>query len=207
MSASGDALTLWEYHRMHHALRPCDAAIGLGSHDLGVAEYAAELYRRGLFPVLVFSGGRNRIQPERFPEGEAVRFRERAVELGVPGDAILVEPNATNTGENIRFSRELLPDARSVMLIAMPPMERRAYATCRKVWPEVEVVCASRPQGFGEYAGTMGGEAHVIEMLVGDLQRVIEYPDRGFAIEQPVPLEVRAAYQRLRDAGFDARLI
>jgi hypothetical protein len=44
-------------------------------------------------------------------------------------------------------------------------------------------------------------------MLVGDLQRVIEYPGRGFAIEQDVPDDVRAASSSLIDAGFDNRLL
>jgi hypothetical protein len=34
---------------------------------------------------------------------------------------------------------------------------------------------------------------------------VIEYPKRGFAIEQPVPGEVREAYERLARAGFAGR--
>ncbi|WP_308191773.1 YdcF family protein [Kitasatospora humi] len=167
---------------------------------------AAELYHRGLFPTVVFSGARNRVRPELFPQGEAVRFRERALELGVPETAVLLEPRATNTGENIRFSRALLPGVRSVLLISMPTMERRAYATCRKLWPEVEVLCASAPRELGEYLAAVGDEGHVIDMLVGEVQRVIEYPERGFTIEQPVPEEVRAAYLRLRRAGFDTRL-
>ncbi|MGC0315253.1 YdcF family protein [Kitasatospora acidiphila] len=206
-----DAQTLWDYHHLHHPLRPCDAAIGLGGHDLGVAACAAELYHRGLFPVLVFSGGRSRVHPERLPRGEAVRFRERALELGVPEDVILVEPDATNTGENISLSRAVLASAgiavRSVLLITVPPVERRAFATCRRQWPGVEVVCASAPGELGEYMRAIGDEKDVLDMLVGELQRVVEYPRRGFAIAQPVPDDVRAAYERLRSAGFDSRLI
>lgn len=93
------------------------------------------------------------------------------------------------------------------MLIAMPYMERRAFATCRKVWPAVEVVCASAPLEFNDYVKVIGNEKHVIDMLVGDMQRVIEYPKLGFAIEQEVPEEVHDAYDRLCRAGFDTRLI
>ncbi|MFD7447941.1 YdcF family protein [Kitasatospora sp. NPDC059827] len=206
-----DAQTIWDYHQMHHELRPCDAAIGLGSHDLGVPVYAAELYHTGLFPTLVFTGGPNPTHPERFPRGEAVHFREHALELGVPESAILLEPKATNTGQNISLSQEVLASAgrkvRSVMLIAMPYMERRAFATCRKLWPDVEVVCSSAPLEFNGYVKVIGNEKHVIDMLVGDMQRVIEYPKLGFAVEQEVPEEANAAYDRLCRAGFDTRLI
>jgi hypothetical protein len=73
-----DARLIWDYHQMGHSLRPCSAAIGLGSHDLGVASYAAELYRAQLFPVLVFSGATSKTTAARFPRGEAVQYREHA---------------------------------------------------------------------------------------------------------------------------------
>lgn len=44
-------------------------------------------------------------------------------------------------------------------------------------------------------------------MLVGDFQRIIEYPARGFAIAQDVPADVTDAYQRLIAAGYDSRLV
>jgi len=206
-----DAKIIWDFHQMHHELRPCDAAIGLGSHDFGVPAYAAELYHAGMFPSLIFTGATNPTHPERFPRGEAVHFREHALALGVPDSAILVEPAATNTGQNISLSRAVLASAgvtvTRVMLIAMPYMQRRAYATCRLVWPEVDIVCASQPLEFDDYVKTIGDEKLVTNMLVGDLQRVIEYPQLGFAIEQEVPGEVHAAYQRLLTQGFTRRLL
>ncbi|GAU67628.1 hypothetical protein SSP35_05_01950 [Streptomyces sp. NBRC 110611] len=206
-----DATVIWDYHQMGHEPRPCSAAICLGSHDLGAATFAARQYHAGLFPVLVFSGGNSPTTAALYPRGEAVHFREHALDLGVPDSAILLEPNAGNTGQNITFSREVLLGAgvevESVMLIAMPYMERRAYATCRKVWPEVDVVCASDPLDFADYVKSIGDERLVIDTMVGDLQRVIEYPKLGFAIEQEVPDEVLAAYERLLHAGFDSRLL
>lgn len=43
-----DATLIWNFHQMGHEQRPCSAAIGLGSHDLGVATAAVDLYRAGL---------------------------------------------------------------------------------------------------------------------------------------------------------------
>lgn len=205
------AQAIWDYHQMGHQLRPCSAAIGLGSHDLGVATHSARLYREGLFPVVVFSGGNSPTTRARFPRGEAVHYREHAMELGVPDDAILVEPKASNTGHNISYSRELLAttgiEVASLLLISKPYMERRAYATCRRLWPEAQVVCASEPMELDDYVTSIGDAKLVIDMLVGDLQRVIEYPKLGFAIEQDVPEGVHDAYRRLLEAGFDSRLL
>jgi uncharacterized SAM-binding protein YcdF (DUF218 family) len=206
-----DALALWRYHRLGHELRPGDAGIGLGSHDLGVATYTAELYHRGLFPVIVFTGGSTPTTRGRFPRGEAVHYREHALELGVPDSAILIDPNATNTGANIVNARALLTAAghqpRRVLLISKPYAERRSYATARKLWPEVEIVCASMPLCYAEYVRTIGDERLVVDMMTGDLQRIIEYPARGFAIPQDVPPDVLAAYERLRAAGFVSRAV
>lgn len=205
------ARTIWDYHQMRHPLRPCEAAIGLGSHDLGVAAFTAELYRVGMFPLVVFTGGNSPTTAKRFPRGEAGHFREHAPALGVPDEAILLEPDAANTGQNIEFSRRVLAAAgvspASVLLVSKPYMERRAFATCRKLWPEVEVVCASEPLEFDDYLKSIGNERLVVDMLVGDLQRVIEYPRLGFAVEQDVPEDAHAAYESLLAAGFDSRLL
>ncbi|MEU0663980.1 YdcF family protein [Streptomyces lavendulocolor] len=202
---------IWDYHLMGHQLRPADVAIGLGSHDLGVAAAAADLYHRGLFPTLVFTGGNSPTTKARFPRGEAVHFREHALELGVPHSAILVEPNAANTGQNITLTRELLAAAgiapATVMLVSKPYMERRSFATARKLWPDVEIVCASEPLELDDYFKSIGDEKLVVDMLVGDLQRVIEYPKQGFAIAQDVPEDVHAAYESLIRDGFTSRLI
>jgi uncharacterized SAM-binding protein YcdF (DUF218 family) len=145
------------------------------------------------------------------PRGEAVHYRERALELGVPGADVLVEPNARNTGENIRFSRAALEEAgadvSSVLLISKPYEERRAYATARKLWPEVEFVSASTPMTLKEYVDSIQDARLVIDMLVGALQRLLIYPEQGFMISQPVPDDVREAYERLCHEGFTSRLL
>ena len=130
--------------------------------------------------------------------------------LGVPRDAIIIEPHAANTGQNIEFSRRALDAAEipvtSVMLISKPYMQRRAYATMRKSWPGADACAPPKNLSFDEYLKSIGDDKLVIDMLVGDLQRIIEYPARGFAIAQDVPGAVTDAYRRLTAAGHDSRL-
>ncbi|OBQ49135.1 hypothetical protein A4U61_29630 [Streptomyces sp. H-KF8] len=209
--AWADAQRLWDFQQMGHKLRPCSVAIGLGSHDLGVADTTADLYHRGMMPLIVFTGATSRTTRDRMPRGEAEHYRERAMELGVLADAILVEPRARNTGENIRFSRALLEEHQvnvsSVLLVSKPYEERRAYATACKLWPEVEWLNASTPMTLSEYVDSIGNAHLVIDMLAGAQQRLMIYPQQGFMIEQRVPDAVTAAYERLRDAGFTSRLV
>ncbi|PPK93380.1 uncharacterized SAM-binding protein YcdF (DUF218 family) [Kineococcus xinjiangensis] len=206
-----DVETLWGYHQLHHPPATTDVGIGLGSHDLGVATCAAQLYAAGRFPFVVFTGANAPTTIERFPRGEAVHYREHALSLGVPDEAIVVEPRARNTGENITLVRELLAargvEVASVTLISRPYQQRRAHATCRKLWPEIEVYCASLPMALDDYVAGIGDADRVVNMLVGDTQRIDVYAEEGFAIAQEVPDEVRAAYRRLVDAGYTARLV
>lgn len=95
----------------------------------------------------------------------------------------------------------------SVLLVSKPYEERRSYAMMRKLWPEIEVVCASTPMGLEDYADSIGDARMVIDMIVGALQRVLVFPALGLAIEQEVPDSVVAAYERLCADGFTSRLL
>ncbi|WP_404958034.1 YdcF family protein [Streptomyces sp. 147326] len=206
-----DAEQLWDFQQMHHELRPCSVAIGLGSHDLGVADVAADLYHRGMAPLIVFTGATSRTTRERMPRGEAEHYRERALELGVPAFVVLVEPHARNTGENILLSRSLLAEqgvrVESVLLVSKPYEERRAYATARKLWSEVEITSASAPTTLAEYVDSIQDPRLVFDMLVGAQQRLLVYPQLGFLIPQDVPPAVSEAYSRLCSSGFTSRLV
>ncbi|MEV6419972.1 YdcF family protein [Streptomyces sp. NPDC051662] len=202
---------LWDYQQMHHEPRPCSVGVGLGSHDLGVADTTVALYRRGMMPLIVFTGATSQTTKGRMPRGEAEHYRDRALELGVPVDAILVEPNARNTGQNITLSRSLLEErgieVSSVLLVSKPYEERRAYATARKLWPEAEFVCASTSMTLPEYVDSIQDPRFVVDMLVGSLQRLLIYPMHGFTVPQEVPGDVTQAYERLVSRGFTSRLV
>ena len=160
-----DAQTLWDYHQLSHELRPTDIAIGLGSHDVGVAEHTADLYHRGLFPLIVFTGVNAPTTVDAFPRGEALHFTERAIELGVQPEVILQETQGTNTGENFTLTKRLSQsehiDARSATVVSRPYQQRRAYATARKIWPELDLLCSSRVQPFKQYIKNIGDPERV----------------------------------------------
>lgn len=204
------AQIVWAYHQMNHDLEPSELGLGLGSHDLGVADAAVTLYRQGKVPRLLFSGANSPTTREIFPDGEAIAYRDRAVALGVNPRDILVESDATNTGENFEFAKRRVEheglEVHMLTVVCKPYMQRRAYATCRMVWPEVEVQCYSGPLSYEEYVESIGDEKLVIDMLVGDLQRVMMYPGLGYAIEQDIPTEVSEAFANLVDQGFTSRL-
>jgi len=91
-------------------------------------------------------------------------------------------------------------------VISRPYQQRRAYAICKLLWREATVVCASQPLLLRDYVATIGDVKLVIDMIVGDTERVIEYPNRDHAADQEVPAVGRAPpLARLIDAGFTSR--
>ena len=206
---------IWHYHQLNHQLVRADVILVLCSHDKAVAYRGAQLFLEGWAPLLIFSGGLGAITRELWTEPEANQFARIAVEAGVPPEHILIENRSTNTGENVAFTRQLLIerglDLRSFIVVQKPYMERRSYATFRKVWPEKDVIVTSPRVSFDEYVARYSNEVlspdDVISIMVGDLQRIREYPAKGFQIRQEIPDDVWAAYRELVDAGYDTRLI
>lgn len=205
------AQVVWDYHRLGHALKPADLLFVLGSHDLRVAEHAADLFHRKLAPRVVLSGGFGIRKASPWAKSEAEMFAEVLRERDVPESAILLESRSTNTGENVRFTRELLAArglvVQSVIAVQKPYMERRTYATIRKQWPDVALRVSSPSLTFAAYCDSTLSLRDIIEFMVGDLQRIIEYPQRGFMIAQEVPEAVRCAYDVLVAAGFTGQLL
>jgi uncharacterized SAM-binding protein YcdF (DUF218 family) len=204
------AQKIWDYHHLNHQLEKSDLILALGSNDLRVAEFAADLYLRGYAPLLVFSGNAGVLTRHRFSKPEAEMFAEVARERGVPEDAILIEVESTNTGENVIFSRRLLEsrgiNPESLILAQKPYMERRTYATFMKFWPGKKVIVTSSPIPFSEYPTEELSKDLVISIMVGDLQRIRIYPSRGFQIEQEIPDDVWQAYEKLVELGYDRHL-
>ena len=209
------AQTIWDYHKLNHLLEKADAILVLCSHDERVAERAAELFNDGWAQLVIFSGGAGAITRQLWSEPEAERFARLAINKGIPTEKILIENRSSNTGENIRFTKQLLADhgleLQKFIVVQKPYMERRSYATFRKLWPEKDVLVTSPQLTFEEYLSTYSNTAlswrDVVSIMVGDLQRIRVYPALGFQIEQHVPGEIISAYDQLIAAGFTKHLI
>jgi uncharacterized SAM-binding protein YcdF (DUF218 family) len=206
---------VWRYHHMDHELQKSDVILVLCSHDTTVAERGAQLFLDGWAPLLMFTGGLGSITKHLWSDPEADRFARIAIGMGVPEDRILIENRSTNTGENVAFTRELLRsrglDPSSFILVQKPYMERRTFATFRQVWPEKSVRVTSPQISMHDYLTRYSHQSlsveDVISIMVGDLQRIREYPARGFQIPQEIPADVWHAYDQLVAAGFDRHLL
>jgi len=213
MAARTDDLAgiLWDYMLLRQEVSPADVILVLGSNDVRVGEHGARLFLRGLAPLMVCSGKVGRLTAGRFEKSEAETFADAAVRLGVPRSAILIEDASTNTGENIDRSRALLASRgihpSRLILVQKPYMERRAWATFKRRWSEPDLMVTSPPIPYDEYPTPGIPRDLVINILVGDVQRMRVYAERGFQVPQPVPDEVWAAWEELVARGYTGHLV
>lgn len=208
------AKIVWDYMCMNMQPEKSDAIFVLCSHDTRVAERAADLYNEGFAPWVIVSGGAGKLTQDLFDKPEAEVFKNILIKTGVPEDRIILEPNAANTGENVQFTYRLLQSLSkaftSFILVQKPYMERRTYATFKKQWPDssTKISVTSPTLNYEEYmAGSAIDKNFVISVMVGDLQRIREYPGMGYQIEQEIPDEVWKAYEELVNAGYTQHLM
>jgi uncharacterized SAM-binding protein YcdF (DUF218 family) len=208
------ARVIWAYHCLVQEPVPGDVMIALGTNDLRVAEFAADLYLAGFGGMLVCSGGVAHLGDmlaTGWKKTEAEMYAEVAEKRGVPRERILLEDRSTNTSENIRFARTLLDQRairpRRIVIVVKPFMRRRTWATLTVVWPEMPASLASPRMTLDEYFTPELDAEKVIHIMMGDLQRIWIYGRKGWSAPQAIPEEVQAAYRRLVQLGYTQHLI
>ena len=183
-----------------------DLILAAGSHDLRAAEHAAQLYLNRAAPLIVCSGGYGKMTEGVFARPEGELFAERCMELGVPEKDILVENQAANTGENFTFSRRLLSAhgifPKNGIISCKPYMAKRAWASGTKQWREVRWFVSTPKLSFRDYPTPATPLESMIQLMVGDLQRLRVYAEKGFQVPIEVPEEIWQANGRLIRDGY-----
>lgn len=212
------ARIIWDYHHMNQSLEKADVLFVLGGHDLRVPEYAAKLYTEGYAPFVLVSGGmahNDDLLKTGWDKTEADMFKEVLVRDGVPSDKIILESEAKNTGDNFALGRKVFDEAcvtfQSVVVVTKPYMERRAFATGAKQWSDKHMIVTSPPIGFEDYFSHYVNEETspetVLNIMMGDLQRIEVYGRNGFQIPQEIPEVVREAFRKLKLRGYTKHLL
>ena len=205
---------IWDYLRLGVEPRKADVIVGFGNFNDNIARRAAQLYREGYAPKVLFTGGLGRNTEGLLPESEALRFGKVAAQCGVPWEDILLEDRSTNTRDNILFTRQLLeaqgiPHAR-ILGVHQPFMERRITAAMGVYWPELDFSVTSPQVSIPEYleASARQGITHnaAVSVIVGDFQRMDLYAKLGYQLPQHIPEEAWEAFRQLVALGYDTQL-
>jgi uncharacterized SAM-binding protein YcdF (DUF218 family) len=204
------AKSVWDYMKLNQTPTPADCILVFGSNDPRVATYGAELFLRRLAPLILFSGKRGGLT-QKWKKTEAEKFAQIAIRAGVPRSKILIEREATNTGENVLFTKRLLEkqglNPGSFLVVQKPYMERRTWATFKKVWPRKKIIVSSPPISFEDYPNRSISKRDVIAIMLSDLQKIALYPQKGFQIPQRIPKKVLDCYRQLVKLGYTEHLV
>ena len=149
--------------------------------------HAARLFHAGKVKWIVASGGCALCGEEYYPEASAMR--DLLVDLGVPGERVLLEEESRNTRENAVHSAELLRahGFRKVLLITSASHMRRAFAAFRAAG----VDAIPTPTDFQRRASNPGvlawlpdaGALHRSTLAIKEYLGFAVYRHRGWAIE------------------------
>ncbi len=206
------AQTLWNYHTLSMDVpQKADLLLVAGSHDTEVARRGAQLALDNDYRQIVISGGTGKVTAGLFKEPESVIFQRIFAKKGIEESRVLLETQATNSGENITLTRALLGEKAIAvgtgLLVTKPYMERRLLATATKQWPEVSWSVTSPALSLLDYLKTEEMVQRTIELMVGDLQRIELYAEKGFQTSQEIPAHVWAAFEVLVGLGYDAQVV
>ena len=196
-------------------LEKADVIIAFGCADPMVAQRAAQLFLDGWAPYVVFSGGLGKGTEGRLAKSEAEHYAQIALGMGVPQEKMILETRSTNTGENLRFTHELLKERniRTAIVVHQPNMGKRIRATLAKQWPDPDVRFLIAPadrslEGYLDRLSACGLDEHeMVSNIIGDFQRMKIYARLGYQTPVEMPEHAWQAFETVRSFGYTRYII
>lgn len=184
-----------------------DLIIGFGHFDMKIPVHCGRLYSKGLSKKILFTGGVGAGSAD-LKQPEAIEFKQELLRKcsNIPDEDIITEEKSTNTGENIIFSEKVLLSLdhgfcfqngiKRIIAVASPYRQRRVYLALRKLYPDLKIYNAPPQSTFEEELSLFAGKGqNLIEQVVGELEKLIVYPEKGFIIKEIIPREIMNAYE------------
>lgn len=201
------AKEIWSYMSTGKSFAKSDAIVICCSYDLRVCDHACDLIKSGYSDTLVISGYYGNWTQHLWNEPEAQVFLKRAIKNGISNDQILLETHATNFGENIVFSKQLIPNANTVVFVSKPNSLLRVSLTAQTQWPEVKALVSCPDIAFPDEVSNVIGIWGVINEMVGDIERIQKYPALGFQAKHELPKTIIENWNYLVENGFTYHLM
>jgi uncharacterized SAM-binding protein YcdF (DUF218 family) len=175
-------------HLIETRIAPADLLFVFGTRH-GVDEFVAEaarLWRARFYRHAIVSGGATLAEPEP----EAAVIKRLMIDAGVPGDIILTEDTATNTGENVILSLPVLDQAiglakiGSVIALGKLCTSRRYLMTLERHWPDVDKMLVAV-----NWFGVPRDDWHRYQLsrarVLREYEKIAPYLARGFIAPWP----------------------
>lgn len=181
-----------------------DVVFVFGSLRLPVVwEKVAELYKTGCAQKILITGGfgNNYFQKYSPDKPEAEVISKILILKGIPKSAIILETKATNILENVLFGMEKLKnqkiDVKKVILVSKPFAMRRCFATFKKQYPNIDLICC--PPTLSVLKSADRPKTEYAKRLLGELERLKIYSKKGDLIPQKIPKLVLKTADKIKD--------
>ena len=116
-----------------------DVGIVLGNDHVDTMIAVKEILDQGICDKFILTGHSAKMDKE--PECD--RFFKKGLELGIPAQNMLLENRATNSYENLEFSKQIINEqlggfdnCKKILFIAKAFVTRRVEMTAKKLYPD-----------------------------------------------------------------------
>ncbi len=150
-------------------------------------EKAVELYKKGLVPKIIFTGGAN----AESKKIESEEMKNLALILGVKEQDIITEDKSTNTMENVTFALPIidkeigLGKINKITVVVKDFHSRRAVMTLRKYLPEhIKILSAPYKSEDYRYSKEVWHETEIgREKINEEIDKIRLYLEKGHLAE------------------------
>ncbi len=211
MDTINSAKNIWDFLKINQDLTKSDLILVLGNSDIRTVDKAVELYKKNYANKIIITGGLGRISSNLFDKPEAVVFKNIAVQKGVKDLDIEIESNSTNTFDNFRFTKKMIDESKvsvkSIIIVTKPYMEKRAYLMAKEIFHNTNLTVTSPDIEFSNYPNQILTKEFVINMLVGEIQRLIIYASHSEIEKVNMPKDILQNYNYLIEKGYTKQLL
>jgi len=189
---------VWTYLSVSDKLKKSDVIFVLGRDDFNIADKAIELYKKNFAPMILLTGGRGRLTGS-IKGSEAFAFYMYLQNKGIPAENIVLESNSSNTGENIleglKILNKLNIKIKRIILTTHGPHMRRALATAKEYNNTIEWLATPDSCSLPLNQNYLDAARE----LVGEINRLDEYPKLGYFSFQNIPTDIFSAKQAIEN--------
>ena len=202
---------IWNYMKLDMKIEKSDLILGCGCANLNIPIKCAELLKNNYADNILFSGGLGKITVDSFDKTEAEKYREIAIEQGIDKNKIFIENKSTNTGDNFRFSLKVIEKynikSDKIIIVHNNLSQRRTLSAAKAIMKNKKLVITSPNRTFSQFIERLNNETeeqekNIISVIVGDIQRIIIFPQLGWQLENDVPEQIVEDYYKLKNMGY-----
>lgn len=207
---------VWNYMVLNEPYPKCDLIMGCGCANLTIPITCSDLFKQGFGKNILFAGGLGKLTKELFLQPEAEVYKKIAIEQGISPEHIVLEKQSTNTGDNFRLSIPILEQNKipydSILIVHNRLSERRTLSAAKAIIPNKKIYITSGNITFDTFMKRLetrtDKEIHnIISVMIGDIQRMVVYPQFGWQVRQDVSDQVLESYFYLKQKGYNTYII